>query len=336
MPDPIDAIIQSLSTAKNVLITTHVKPDGDALGSAASLQLGLGARGIESTVLILSKLPNKYSFIFNDNKIRFMTGEPVMPERVWFDSFDRFVVVYTGTFSQLPGLETIVPALSILKIVVDHHKTQEAWSDILWQDITAAAAGEMIETLLQRWQVTITPAIANCLFVAIASDTGWFQFSNTTPRTLRLVADLLEHGVDNDALYQHLYQNERPERLLLQQRAMGSLRFDADTKIASMIIRKNDFAETKSSVTDTESLINIPLQVASVQSSVLFVEPPEGGPIRISFRSKGQVDVAAFAQQFGGGGHARASGAKIEGNLDEARERVLMSLIEAMSVQKLT
>lgn len=332
MSDPIAAIIESLSSAKNVLITTHVKPDGDALGSAAALQLGLKARGIGSTVLLLSRLPNKYSFVFNENGIDFAVGEPALPARGWFDAFDRFVCVDTGTFSQLPGLETVVPALRVPKIVIDHHKTQEAWSDLLWQDITASAAGEMIETLLQRWSIPITPAIANCLFVAIASDTGWFQFSNTTPRTLRLVATLMEHGVNSDALYQHLYQNERPERLLLQQRAMGSLRFDAEKKVASMVIRKTDFTEIGASVTDTENLINLPLQVASVQASVLFVEPPEGGPIRISFRSKGRIDVATFAQQFGGGGHARASGAKFNGAVDDAQARVISELIKAIGV----
>ena len=141
----------------------------------------------------------------------------------------------------------------------------------------------------------------------------------------------MEHGVNSDALYQHLYQNERAERLLLQQRAMGSLRFDAEKKIASMVIRKNDFAETGAYVPDTENLINIPLQVASVQASVLLVEQPEGGPIRVSFRSKGQIDVAAFAQQFGGGGHARASGAKLEATLDEARDRVISTLMDALN-----
>jgi phosphoesterase RecJ-like protein len=327
MSDPIESIIQSLVSAKNVLITTHVKPDGDALGSAAALQLGLRARGIASAVLLLSRLPNKYSFVFNDNGIEFRAAEAALPEREWFDSFDRLVCVDTGTFSQLPGLESIVPSLAVPKIVIDHHKTQEAWADTLWQDVTASAAGEMIETLFHRWEIPITPAIANCLFVAIASDTGWFQFSNTTPRTLRLVATLMEHGVNSDALYQHLYQNERAERLLLQQRAMGSLRFDAEKKIASMIIRKTDFAETGAYVPDTENLINIPLQVASVQASVLFVEQPEGGPIRVSFRSKGQIDVASFAQQFGGGGHARASGAKLDGSLDDARERVVSRLV---------
>lgn len=326
MPDAIDSIIRSLSSAKNILITTHVKPDGDALGSAAALQLGLKSRGIASTVLLLSRLPNKYSFVFNENAIDFVTGEPTLPDRNWFDSFDRFACVDTGTFSQLPGLGAIVPSLTVEKIVIDHHKTQESWSNLLWQDVTAAAAGEMIETLLQRWDIPITPAIANCLFVAIASDTGWFQFSNTTPRTLRLVADLMEHGVDSDALYQHLYQNERAERLLLQQRAMGSLRFDAEKRIASMVIRATDFAETGAYVPDTENLINLPLQVASVQASVLLVEQPEGGPIRVSFRSKGQVDVAHFAQQFGGGGHARASGAKIDASVDDARETVVAKL----------
>lgn len=330
MTDPIPSILQSLSAAKHALIVTHAKPDGDALGSSAALQLGLRARGIRSTVLLFAPLPAKYAFIFNDNAIDFIVIDSASITRDTFVPFDRFISVDTGTFSQLPGLDQIVPALEMPRIVIDHHRTQEAWADILWKDVTAAAAGEMVEALLSAWKVPMTASIANCLFVAMSTDTGWFQFSNTTPRTLRLAAMLMEHGVDTDALYQRLYQNENPERLLLMQRAMASLRFDADGRVASMLVRKHDFTETGASPAETESLINLPLQVARVQASVLLVEQPEGGPIRVSFRSKGQVDVAALAQQFGGGGHARASGARVDAPIDEARSRIVKQLTESL------
>lgn len=334
MIDPIASVIAALAPARRVLITTHVRPDGDALGSTAAAQLAMRARGIESDVMLLSKLPTKYSFIYLENEIRHFVAEA--PTADTLAKYDTLLVIDTGTWSQLPGLEAIVPAWNGRKIVVDHHRTQGDWADTLWQDVNASAAGEMVERIVNRWDVPLTREIAACLFTAIVSDTGWLQYSNTTPRTLRLVADLVERGVDTDAIYQRLYQNERVERMFLQQRGMASMRIDGigDRAIASMIVRAKDFAETQANVPDTEALVNIPLQVANVTVSCVFTEPPEGGPIRVSFRSKGKLDVSKFAEHFGGGGHARAAGAKMQGTVDEVREKVVAALVEEMQKAK--
>jgi phosphoesterase RecJ-like protein len=210
--------------------------------------------------------------------------------------------------------------------VIDHHLTQEDWADVKLVDTTAGAAGEVVEELLMKWGVALDRNIATALFLAIVSDTGWFMYSNTRPQTLRLAARLMDEGVDTDAIYQRLKQSERRERILLHTRGYQSLELLADGKLAVMTLRKQDFTETRAHVNDTEDMINFPLQIRSVEVSVLVVEPPDSppAPIRLSFRSKGKVDVAAFAQQFGGGGHARASGAKIENaTLDEACRRVV-------------
>jgi bifunctional oligoribonuclease and PAP phosphatase NrnA len=182
--------------------------------------------------------------------------------------------------------------------------------------------------LLDAWEVHFDAAISTALFLGIASDTGWFQFSNTRPYTLRLAARLIEAGVDTDALYKALYQNERAERVALQTRAQQSMQILEDGRLATMRIRKSDFVETKANVPDTENLINIPLQIRTVEVSLLFTEPLDGGPIRVSLRSKGAVDVARFAEQFGGGGHARASGLKLSSGLDDAYGRVVAAMSE--------
>jgi phosphoesterase RecJ-like protein len=214
--------------------------------------------------------------------------------------------------------------------VVDHHLTQESWADAKLVDTSAAAAGEIVAELLRRWGVEFDHPLATALYVAIASDTGWFQFSNTRPVTMRLAASLMEVGVDTDHLYQQLYQNERPQRVLLQTRAMQSLELLADGKLAVMTIRKQDFADTGANVPDTENLINIPLQIRTVEVSLLFTEAPEGGPIRVSLRSKGQLDVAKFSERFGGGGHARAAGLKLAGTLEQVHATVTETMIEPL------
>lgn len=328
MPDQYQAIIDVLSRAKRVLVTTHVRPDGDALGTSAAMVLALRAKGIAAHVLLLSHLPNKYAFVFKELGVEHTDVEHGWPESFSLNAFDTLLVVDTGTWSQLPGLRQRVENWSVPKLVVDHHLTQENWADAKLVVTEAAAAGEIAAELLEQWDIALTEPIARALFLAIASDTGWFQFSNTRPYTLRLAAMLIEAGVNTDQLYQLLYQNERAERVALQTRAQQSLELLSDQRLAVMRVTRNDFEMTRAHVGDTENLINIPLQIRMVEVSLLFVEPVEGGPVRVSLRSKGAVDVARFAEQFGGGGHARAAGLKVEGSVQEVHDRVVASMIE--------
>lgn len=331
MDERLSAIAGTLLASKRVLLITHVRPDGDALGSVAATKLALEQRGIASEALLLSKLPTKYAFVFERAAVTHTDGGASMPDGAWFGRFDAVLVLDTGTWSQLPGLETVLPAMPGPVMVLDHHRTQEPWGVTRWVDVAAAAAGEMVIDLVHALGATVERRIAQALFVAIATDTGWFQFSNTTPHTLRAAAELMEAGVDTDELYQLIYQNERAPRLLLQARAMQSLKLHADNRLATIAVRASDFRELGADVPDTENLVNIPLQVRSVELSAIFTETPTPGPIRVSLRSKGGVDVARFAEQFGGGGHARASGLKLDGTLDEAVERVTTALTQALS-----
>jgi phosphoesterase RecJ-like protein len=330
MNDSEQRLIEILTKCRRVLITTHVRPDGDALGSAAAMSLGLRRHKIDSEALLLSRLPPKYAFVMNENAIKCHDVEAGWPDSLSLDSYDALLVVDTGTWSQLPGLRERLSTWKKPKLVLDHHLTQESWADEKLVRTEAAAAGEIVADLLANWNVPLDKPIAAALFLAIASDTGWFQFSNTRPATLRLAANLMEAGVDTDAMYQHLYQNERAERVVLQTRAQDSLELLQDGRLAVMCVRKSDFEKTGARLSDTENLINIPLQIRTVEVSILLTEPPDGSIVRVSLRSKGQVDVARFAEQFGGGGHARASGLKIPGSLDEVREKVTSAMIKSL------
>jgi phosphoesterase RecJ-like protein len=327
MSDAYQSIIDHLSTAKKVLITTHIRPDGDALGSTAAMALGLRAKGISAKVLLMSHLPSKYAFIYRDLGVDYFDVEKGWPLDFSFAAFDTLLVIDTGTWSQLPGLKDRLIDFTGRKLVVDHHLTQEGWADEKLVVTEAAAAGEIVADLLKCWNVSLNLPIARALYLALVADTGWFQFSNTKPRTLRLAATLMEAGVDTDQLYQLLYQSERPERVTLQSHAQQSLELLADNRLAVMQVSRADFMRAHASSGDTEALINIPLQIGSVQVSLLFTEPMDDGPIRVSLRSKGQVDVARFAQQFGGGGHARAAGLKVDGDIRAAREKVVAAML---------
>lgn len=330
MTNVYQQIVEILSRCKRVLVTTHVRPDGDALGSCAALVLGMRKVGIEAEVLLLSHLPRKYAFIFQESGIIHHDAEQGIPASLVLDGFDALVVVDTGTWSQLPGLKEKIDGWKVPKLVVDHHLTQEDWADVKLVVTEAAAAGEIVAELLNQWEIEIDRPIAAALYLALVSDTGWFQYSNTRPYTLRLAAGLMEAGVDTDRLYQVLYQNERAERVALQTRAQQSLELLVDGRLAVMRIGRQDFETTRANVPDTENLINVPLQIAAVEVSILAVEPKEGGPIRVSLRSKGQIDVARFAEQFGGGGHARAAGLRLAGSLSDVRDRVVAAMTQAM------
>jgi phosphoesterase RecJ-like protein len=236
------------------------------------------------------------------------------------------LVLDTGTWSQLPGLKEMLAGFAAPKIVVDHHLTQEDWADFKLVVTDAAAAGEIVADLLKRWEVPIDRAIASALFLAIATDTGWFQFSNTRPKTMRLAAELMEAGVDTERLYRLAMQNERPQRLSLAGCALQSLELLAGNRLAVMSLTQGDFQKTAAGPQDTENLVNLPMQVGDVEVSVLFVESPANEPIRVNLRSKGGVDVAAFAQRYQGGGHARAAGLKMTGDLAAARRAIAQAL----------
>jgi phosphoesterase RecJ-like protein len=332
MTDPYQQTIDILARCKRVLITTHVRPDGDALGTTAALAMGLKKKGIDSQVLLLSHLPRKYAFVFTDHNIAHVDVEKGWPDGGFpFNTFDALFVADTGTWSQLPGLQERIRGWSAPKIVLDHHLTQEDWADVKLVSTEAAAAAEVAAELLDAWEIQIDRDIATTIYLGIASDTGWFQFSNTRPYTMRLAARLMEAGVDTDRIYQMLYQNERAERVALQTRAQQSLELLENGRLATMRVRKGDFIDTRANVPDTENLINIPLQIRTVQVSLLFTEPlADGDPVRVSLRSKGGVDVARFAEQFGGGGHARASGLKLSGSFDQAYQRVVGAMSEQL------
>jgi phosphoesterase RecJ-like protein len=257
MPDPSQQILDTVSRCKRVLITTHVRPDGDALGSTAAMVMGLKQKGIESKVLLLSHLPRKYAFVYEENGIPFFDAETGWPAELKLDDYDAMLVVDTGTWSQLPGLREHVEKWPKPKLVVDHHLTQEDWADVKLVDTTAGAAGEIIEELLMKWGVELDRGISTALFLAIVSDTGWFMYSNTRPGNAAPRRPPDGRGVDTDAIYQRLKQSERPERILLHTRAYQSLELLADGKLAVMTIRKQDFADRDSHVNDTEDMINL-------------------------------------------------------------------------------
>jgi phosphoesterase RecJ-like protein len=324
--DPLHQLIDALASCRRVLITTHANPDGDALGTTAAMALGLERKGIEAECLLLTPQPNKYEFVYGDANVKWHVIGEVPDVGAFLSRFDALLVCDTGTWSQLPGLREAVTAYCGRKLVMDHHVTQEDWADLKFVDTQAGAAAEMAMELLRRWGVALDHALAQPLYVAMATDTGWFAFSNTSAGTMRLAAECVEAGVEPNLLYQRLYQSERSRRMRLHAAGYNSLELLADEQLAVMQVTKADFEATGTKTPATEDMVNWPMAIGAVELVIFLAENPDsadGGPTKLSFRSKGRVDVAKLAEKFGGGGHPRAAGARIGTPLAEARRRVV-------------
>jgi len=325
---------QRLREANSVLITTHAKPDGDALGSTVALARALSLLGKDVQRWIMPPVQPNLARLADGDQLHLCEDESTQPT----DEPDAIVVVDTGAWSQLAPMKSWLQARRDRITIVDHHLRGDdsgAWRYI---DSSAAAAAEIVAELIDELAVEYDPTIRDAIYVGIASDTGWFRFSNTSARTHRLAARLIEAGVDHADLYTRLEQSERPEKLALQIRAMDSLKLLADGQVAVMVLRADDFRETGATISETERFVDIPQSVASVQMVALITEPPadddgsDGKPaVRISFRSKptpDAIDVAALAERFGGGGHARAAGAKLDAPIDEVIRQIETTAIE--------
>ncbi|MCC6683376.1 MAG: DHH family phosphoesterase [Phycisphaeraceae bacterium] len=251
------------------------------------------------------------------------------------EAVDRVVLLDTGAWSQCEPFAGYLKANLKRTLIIDHHRSGDIEAPHRYIEPEAAATCEILADLLPHLTRNPIPDTRNPIFVGISTDTGFFRFSNTSPRTLRLAADLIEQGVDSAAMYEQLELCERREKLELTRRALDSLHWVAGGCAALMTLRLSDFEQSGALEEESERLVNIPLQVAAARVSALLCEKrnEQGVICRLSLRSKSTgrtVDVSQLAGQFGGGGHMRASGARIDAPLDAALPQVIAALDRAL------
>ncbi len=335
---------------KPVLVLTHAKPDGDAIGSLVAMVEGLQLLGAKPHGLLVPIVPN-YLAAFADNPLLSVLDVEHPGKNAPPTDATHAIVLDTQAWAQIGAAKPILEPLLANTLVIDHHLTGDLEAPQMCVDTAAAAAGELVFDVLTLAGVQVghpgaqSPALARlrtALFLAIASDTGWFRFSNTSPKTHRIAAALQECGVDAAALYENTMQNDRPERLYITGRALSSTRFLAEGKAAIMSVTEQDFAETGAGNGDYEGVVDFPRRIKTVQiaclASEVRVKDENGQPqvqTRISFRSKpdiglGAVDCTQIAGQFGGGGHARASGAKVLAPLAEVLPKLEAAVLAAL------
>jgi phosphoesterase RecJ-like protein len=327
MKDAMLEIMRRISAAVRLLVVTHARPDGDALGSLAALCGAARAAGKQTATLVPGEVPARYDFLLANCR-------PAPAERFaelanWADAV---VIVDTCALAQLDGLDDQLAAAREKIMVIDHHATTDDIGTVRWLDASAAAAGVMVGELLDALGWPVDLRTAEALLTAMTTDTGWFHYSNTDGRCLRAAARLFDAGVEGDKLYRRLFQADRPERMMLLSRALASLELPAAGSIATMKLRLGDFAETGARQDETENLVNEPMRMGCVEVSMLLVQTPDDGGrcIRVSLRSRGGVDVAAVARRFGGGGHVQAAGLRADEDIDTLAGKLVTACQAAM------
>jgi phosphoesterase RecJ-like protein len=326
MPLDWSPLVELLRRSHRPLLMTHVRPDADGLGSQLALADGLRAMGKEPRVVIASKFPPRYHFLDPGRQVI----ENFAPPGEGFRTCDAVVVMDTGTWGQLGEFGSFLKSFTGPKAVVDHHRTQDDLGGLAFVDTSAEATGRLTYELLRALGVTISPAAANFLFAALATDTGWFRHPNTTPATFTLAGELMKLGATPTPLYEALYEAAPVARLKLHGVALSRLATRTGGQIAYTEIYLKDYAETGAVPGDTEDLVNYPRSVEGVEVALLFIEQVEGDT-KVSFRARSKVDVAKLAEAYNGGGHKLAAGARLPGPLPAARENVIRAVELALA-----
>ncbi|HBG25998.1 MAG: hypothetical protein A2Y10_13585 [Planctomycetes bacterium GWF2_41_51] len=315
--------IDLINGSQSWLITSHTRPDGDAIGCIKAFCELAAHLGKKAQPILLSPPAHWYNFIFekpvpvlgNDFKLENLQNGS-------FGSFDLIIIVDTNSYVQLDDFDKWLKITKVPVLVIDHHITGDNLGNVEVIDSTAAATGEIVFDLFKFADWKITPVIAEALYIALSTDTGWFRFDNTDSRVMRNASSLIEFGASPSVVYHKLYQNYSPARLKLLGRMLNGVEFYHDGKIAFQHIMRSDFDATGATGSDTEEFVNECQRVNSVEAAALFVELKDGG-FRCSLRSNGNVDVQKIASELGGGGHKMASGVNLKGSLTEAKKLIL-------------
>lgn len=315
--EAIKRIANALAGIPTVAITTHINADGDAAGSVAAMARLLPQLGPKAIIVNPTPWPALFAFLKGGLDDRTGSGGEALRSAGALISLD------VSDVKRLGSLSGAARALPGPRIVIDHHvPTDEPAGDIVLSDTTACATGELLYDFAVVLGLTIDVTVAEALYTAILTDTGGFRYSNTTPRAHVIAAQLIAVGVDPEHTYRRIYASLSPGRLQLLRDALDTLGVDARFGLAWVSVSNEAMDRYGVSSDDLDGIVEHPRSVAGTRVA-LFFRDLGYGKVKVSFRSTGDVDVNALARQFGGGGHEKASGALVTGNLDQVRDRVV-------------
>lgn len=311
--------VELVRSPRRFTLTSHIRPDCDALGSELGMAAVLTALGKEVRIVNAHGIPPHLKFIDPDRKIQVLESD-VAPALA--ADTDAILVLDTCAWVQLGGMAEVLKASSAVKLVLDHHVSHDDLGAERFIDSSAEATGRLVVDAADQLGVPLTAEMARPLFAALTTDTGWFRFNSTTGGTLHCAARLIEAGANPAQIYAQLYEQDSLARIQLTGLILGRTESHCDGRLVCTTATRDDFARTGALVSDTEDVVNLTLRVRGAEVALIFVEQPQGGT-KVSIRSRSAFDCSALAEKFGGGGHRAAAGCVLPGGLADSQRLVL-------------
>ncbi len=313
----LSQVVELIENKDRFAITSHIRPDGDSLGSSLGLFWLLRALDKDVEVIMRDSAPPAYQKLPGADSVRVT---PAVDR-----AYDGVFVIECSDIDR-PGL---IDLEKQFVVNIDHHSTTELFGTVNWIDSTASAVGEMIYNLCKATGVRVTKEIAECVYTALLTDTGSFHYSNTTERTFKIASELVRIGVKPAKSAEAIFGSYQWSKIELLSQVLSTARRDDSGRVAWMRQTLEMQERARASDEDADGFVNYPLAVGDVEATALFKECAPG-IYRTSLRSKGDVNVAKIAEQFGGGGHRNAAGCTLRGDWDEIEQQVVPLLRDAV------
>ncbi len=314
----IAAIARELRNNESFLLTTHVNPDGDAIGSLGALALVLEDLGKKVVAYCQDEIPGFLRFLpYSDRIVREISG----PER-----FDVAVVLDCGELDRIGNANEVLQQVEKI-IHIDHHSSSDDFGQLNLVLPGCSSTAEILYEIFQAIPASLSLEAAENIYTAILTDTGSFRFANTTARALDIAAEMVDLGVAPDKIASEVYDSMSPERLRLLALSLNTLTLRASGRLATMQVSRRMLEETETTVMDTDGFVNYPRGINTAEMAIFFREM-DSGKVNVSLRSRGRLNVAEFARNYDGGGHHNAAAFRAEGSLSEVVEKILAAAEE--------
>ena len=312
------------------LITTHINPDGDAIGSEIALSHFLISRGKKVVIVNSSATPDNLRFLDPTGGILHHTYKT--PYRIP-ENIDTVFFLDVNNWQHVGAIGREIRKTAITRVCIDHHVGATAeFADVTVADVSYAATGMMIYGLIKSMKGTVTPAIAEAIYATIITDTGTFRFSNTDKKTFLMAAELCEHGVDPNQIYRRVFASKTWGTGRLLGPVLGTVQSTAEGRLAWIFATQEMFRTAGATYDDSDGFVDLVRAIKDVELVLFFKELPDG-KIKVSLRSNGRVDAHAIAAGFGGGGHRMAAGLKVNGPIQNAIDTVVSVCLQVDGVQ---
>ncbi len=323
----LDAIREIIDSSHQVLITTHVNPDGDAIGSEMALARYLGQIGKSVKIINSSPTPSGMRFLDPRNAIEVFDEDRHIED---VTAADAVFILDISDWARLQDLGKLLKKMHYPRVCIDHHPAQNKFVDIDAIYPKASSTGELIYDCLKAWGAKLNMRICEAMYTAVMTDTGGFRFSNTSPRVHEIAADFLRYKVSPNNVYAELYENQPIERVKLMGEVAGTIETSADGRAGWVYVTQDMLRKTGATLKDTDGFSDLPRTIEGIEVALFFAEL-EDPKVKVSFRSKGRVVINEVARKFDGGGHKFAAGATIKGKLPDVMESVIREITNLLN-----